>query len=222
MKPPAFQFYPDDFIGGTCDLSAQDVGAYIRLLCYQWSRGSIPIDDLTKLARIAGAKVTQDVLRKFPLGVNARLETERVKQDEYRAKQSAKGHASALARFNRGSTVVQPSGKPQGQPEVNSPSPSPSSVSKKEEKKPKAPKLSDDEWMASLKTNPDHEGKSIESEFRRASEWVSKNPDRKMSRRFFENWLDRCEKPLTIKPKPKPPESCLGHTGPWPKGHSFL
>jgi uncharacterized protein YdaU (DUF1376 family) len=92
----------------------------------------------------------------------------------------------------------------------------------KKEKKPKAPKLSDDEWMASLKSNPEHEGKNIDAEFRRASEWVSKQPDRKMSRRFFENWLERCEKPLTIKPKPKPPESCLGHSGPWPKGHSFL
>ena len=125
MKPPAFQFYPDDFIGGTCDLSAEEVGAYIRLLCYQWSRGGIP-DDPLKLARIAGANVTPDTLQKFPDGKNARLEFEREKQAEYRAKQSAKGQASAKARFNRGSTVVQPSGEPQWQPEANSPSPSPS------------------------------------------------------------------------------------------------
>jgi hypothetical protein len=88
-------------------------------------------------------------------------------------------------------------------------------------KKPKAPKMTDEEWMSSLKSSPEYSGINIDSEFRRASEWVSKKPDRKMSRRFFENWLDRCEKPLTIKPKPKPPESCLGPSS-FPKGHSYL
>jgi hypothetical protein len=94
-------------------------------------------------------------------------------------------------------------------------------------KKPKSEKLlkpfeiPDDEWMASLKTNPDHEGKNIDSEFRRAHEWCLKN-NRQNTRRFFENWISKVEKPLTIKPKPKPPESCLGPSGPWPKGHSFL
>lgn len=123
MKPPAFQLYADDFIAGTCDLSALDVGAYIRLLCYQWNRGSIPTDDLDRLARIAGAPVSADVLAKFPRGKNARMEQVRRKQEDYRAIQSLKGKASAKARFNRGSTVVQP---PLVQPEGNSPSPSPS------------------------------------------------------------------------------------------------
>jgi uncharacterized protein YdaU (DUF1376 family) len=34
-KPPAFQFYADDFLGGTIDLTTEEVGAYIRLLCFQ-------------------------------------------------------------------------------------------------------------------------------------------------------------------------------------------
>ena len=150
MKPPAFQFYPDDFIGGTCDLSAEEVGAYIRLLCYQWSRGSIP-DDAAKLARIAGVNVTHDTLQKFPDGKNARLEFERQKQAEYRAMQSAKGQASAKARFNRGSTVVQPKHEPDGQPNVNSPSPSPSPSplpNAKPQKSPSAPEGFDEFWQA--------------------------------------------------------------------------
>ncbi len=76
-KPPAFQFYPDDFIGGTCDLSAVDVGAYIRLLCYQWNRGSIPVEETGRLERIAGTPVSHDVLAKFPGGKNQRLESVR-------------------------------------------------------------------------------------------------------------------------------------------------
>lgn len=133
MKPPAFQFYADDFIGGTCDLSAADVGAYIRLLCYQWSRGAIPSEP-DKLERVAGWRVSADVLAKFPGGKNERMERERQKQDEYRAMQSAKGRASAQARFNRGSTVVEPEGQPEGQPKGNSPSPSPISYKHERER----------------------------------------------------------------------------------------
>lgn len=78
-------------------------------------------------------------------------------------------------------------------------------------KSKRTPPMTDEEWMTSLKTNPDHEGKNIDAEFRRASEWVSKQPDRKMTRQFFNNWINRCEKPLAIKPAVKPfrPQSCL-------------
>ena len=109
--------------------SAEDVGAYMRLLCYQWGNGAIP-SRKELVDRIAGCMVGPDVMAKFPDGKNARLEREREKQADYRMQQSAKGKASAQARFNRGSTVVQPSGEPEGQPKVNSPSPSPSPIKK--------------------------------------------------------------------------------------------
>jgi len=126
MKPPAFQFYADDFLGGTCDMRADEVGAYMRLLCYQWNRGCIPIDDREKLERITGCEVSNDVLMKFPDGKNRRMESERAKQSAYRENQRKKGVASAKARFNRGSTVVQPSAADSRlEPKVNSPSPSP-------------------------------------------------------------------------------------------------
>lgn len=133
-RSPAFQFYADDFLAGTLDLSQEEVGAYIRLLCHQWNRGSIPVET-EKQQRLAGGSVSVDVLAKFRLVdglglVNERLETERAKQAAYRQKQSEKGLASAEARkkqprFNHGSTTVgtavQPSGQPEGQPEGNSP-----------------------------------------------------------------------------------------------------
>ena len=52
-KAPAFQFYANDFITGTQDWSIEEVGIYIRLLCYQWDHGFIP-EDKNRLARIAG------------------------------------------------------------------------------------------------------------------------------------------------------------------------
>lgn len=38
---PAFQFYVDDFLGGTVHMSCEEVGLYVRLLCLQWSHGVI-------------------------------------------------------------------------------------------------------------------------------------------------------------------------------------
>jgi len=132
MKSPAFQFYADDFIGGTVALSMADTGAYIRLLCYQWGNGKIPSDEI-ELVRITGGKFSKAVLDKFPRGKNRRLEQERRKQSEYRNKQRLSGIASGKARrersLNHRSTVVEPSAVERS---LNSPSPSPSPISKEE------------------------------------------------------------------------------------------
>ena len=104
MKPPAFQFYADDFLAGTMDLTQSEVGSFIRLLCHQWSRGSIPADD-KRCELIAGGPITDAVLAKFPVGEggrqNMRLERERQKQSEYREAQSARGRAGAASRWHR-------------------------------------------------------------------------------------------------------------------------
>ena len=104
MKPPAFQFYPDDFIGGTVALTTVDVGAYMRLLCYQWGNGKIPIEK-SAVDRVAGCPVSDEVMAKFPNRRNKRLESERKKQADYREKQRQNGLASGRARR---STTVQP------------------------------------------------------------------------------------------------------------------
>ena len=119
MKSPAFQFYPADFLAGTCDLTTLEVGCYMRLLCFQWNRGSIP-DQPDKLELIAGAKVSDDVMSKFPVGDdgqrrNERMESEREKQAQYRELQRVKGVKSGETRrtaveprLNRGSTEPEP------------------------------------------------------------------------------------------------------------------
>lgn len=138
MKPPAFQFYPDDFVGGTLDLTPHEVGCYIRLLCHQWNRGSIPVEP-ERLKNITGGDVSAHVLAKFQKAndgqlKNSRLEIERQKQADFRERQRQKGIASGLKRasqlehrLNHGSATVQPSVEPKG----NSPSPSPSPYSTK-------------------------------------------------------------------------------------------
>lgn len=130
MKPPAFQFYVDDFIGGTCDMTAEDVGAYIRLLCFQWGRGSIP-EEKAKLDRIAGCEVSADVLAKFPDGKNHRMELVRAERNAWIEKCRTGGKASAESR--KGSSTTLPRVVPrvvelEGQLNGNTPSPSPIST----------------------------------------------------------------------------------------------
>lgn len=91
---PAFQFYPADFIVGTAEMSPEEVGAYIRLLCYQWSKGGLP-DDQAKCASMAGCSgnAIASIWHKFGRCEdgrmrNTRMEAVRAEQDKYRAKQA--------------------------------------------------------------------------------------------------------------------------------------
>lgn len=139
MKPPAFQFYADDFLAGTTDMTNDEVGAYIRLLCHQWSKGGLP-NDPERLSRMAGAMPVPSlgyVLAKFRLCDdgqlrNNRLESERQKQDAYRAEQSQKGKKGAEQRWKNGSghacaiAPAMPVPSPGQWQNDGSPSPSPS------------------------------------------------------------------------------------------------
>ena len=123
-KPPAFQFYADDFIGGTVDLTALETGAYIRLLCFQWGHGRIPATT-EGINRVAGCEVSEAVLSKFKDGKNARLEQERRKQAEYRKKQAEYGKKGGRPTKGelKGSLSIE-----KGSQTSPSPSPSPSPI----------------------------------------------------------------------------------------------
>jgi uncharacterized protein YdaU (DUF1376 family) len=142
-KAPAFQLYTDDFLSGTLEMSQEEVGQFIRLLCHQWNRGSIPVET-EKQQRLTGGCVSVEVLAKFRLcedGLlrNERLEAVRSERNLFLQQQSEKGRKSAEMRrlastgvqpkLNRSSTavqpVLQPDPQPDPQPESNSPSPSP-------------------------------------------------------------------------------------------------
>lgn len=110
MKPPAFQFYAADFYDSAAILDPHETGTLIRLMCQQWTRGGLP-DNRELLERLAGGKISETVLGKFPLCAdglrrNGRLEYERQKQARYRAKQQQNGIASGIARRQR--TTVEP------------------------------------------------------------------------------------------------------------------
>lgn len=47
-KDPAFLFYPGDFNEGTQDFTNEEVGAYLRLLLFQFSQGHLPIERIKR------------------------------------------------------------------------------------------------------------------------------------------------------------------------------
>lgn len=58
MTDPAFLFYTKDFISGTSDMDVSEVGAYIRLLCYQHQNDGVPNQN-ERMARICGVTLEQ-------------------------------------------------------------------------------------------------------------------------------------------------------------------
>lgn len=110
MSAPAFQFYADDFLAGTLEMTPAEVGTYIRLLCYQWSNSSIPHDP-RKLKLIAGGTVTESVLAKFrPAGegrlANERLERVRKAQQSFSESKSSAGRKGAAKRWHSHGTAM--------------------------------------------------------------------------------------------------------------------
>lgn len=176
-KAPAFQLYADDFIAGTADMTAEEVGGFIRLLCHQWSHGSIPADQdrAARIAGLIGSPCVGYVLAKFsPCDghtlKNDRLEKIREEQQAFRAKQAAAGLNGAKKRWSKwpndgdpnGVAMATPMATPMATawPDDSSPSPSPKNKEEVSEKTPWEVKfglimperLQTDECMAAVET----------------------------------------------------------------------
>jgi uncharacterized protein YdaU (DUF1376 family) len=131
---PAFQFYAADYLADekVQIMTLEDEGCYVRLMAYGWREGSIPEDPEMQARLCKGVKPSDLVIGCFKGGVqngapegrlvHPRLEFERAKQAEWKAKSADGGRKSAHKRKHRkalggeqgGSTtvprVVQPKG----------------------------------------------------------------------------------------------------------------
>lgn len=125
-KPPAFQFYADDFLAGTFLMSNEERGLFITLLCRQWTQGYVTSDEMARLSLGMAQPLASHVIAKFKdCGNgefrNVRMEVERSKQAAFRINRSKSGKAGAEKRWHSHSTAMkQPMAK------HSSPSPSPS------------------------------------------------------------------------------------------------
>lgn len=113
-KPPAFQFYPDDFSsdGIVEAMTTTEVGAYILLLCKAWREeppGSIPNDDRvlarwTRLTPGEWAECRTGVLAAFTLGIDTRWHQKRLRKEyqklvAYQKERSETGRKGAISRW---------------------------------------------------------------------------------------------------------------------------
>lgn len=116
---------------GTLGMSAEAVGAYIRLLCYQWDNGAVPDSDdfIKRCGGIANPHAVAEVRLKFGKtsdGLkNARLEEVRAKQEDYRQKQAINGkkrwvgNAKPLPSHMPNACSPSPSPTPSSSPDSN-------------------------------------------------------------------------------------------------------
>jgi len=134
----SFPFYPTDFLMGTMFLSTEEVGAYIRLLCYQWQEGKIPenSENLKKISGISRKKL-ENVLKKFQryeensefFLVNDRLEVVRGEREQFIEIQRANGKKGGRPPKQKPEGLENPRVSQditQTKPELTLPSPSPS------------------------------------------------------------------------------------------------
>ena len=147
-RAPAFQFYADDFLAGTMTMTNEERGAYISLLCLQWSKGFVTELDIQRICLgmpthshgICQSKFQADPESRYR---NQRLEVERSKQKERSQKQSN----IANLRWNKDAKAMPTHYQEDAEayaksvPEVCFPSPSPSPIEDTKKEKALNPDL---------------------------------------------------------------------------------
>lgn len=81
-KDPAFLFYPESFLVGVMDMTDEEVGQYIRLMCRQHQKGHLPDAIMAKAHETVREKFVQDADGKW---YNERLELEIQKRAKWTA-----------------------------------------------------------------------------------------------------------------------------------------
>jgi hypothetical protein len=115
-KDPAFLFYSSDFLSGVTDLTMEERGQYITLLCLQHQKGELN----EKTIRLTVGSVSVDVIAKFQKSgdcyKNLRLETEILKRLEFTESRRLNGQKGG-----RPKASAKPLAKPSGKPKKNLP-----------------------------------------------------------------------------------------------------
>lgn len=129
-KSPAFQFYPDDFMGGKPGMmTPEQTHVYVWLLCLDWNQGGFPLDipTLARWCRVTPAifrrawSVVQECFSsKEGRWFNERLEKERQKQAEWREKSAKGGKSKRKPKENHPFDLVGENDEPKANTPVSS------------------------------------------------------------------------------------------------------
>jgi uncharacterized protein YdaU (DUF1376 family) len=220
-KPDSLHVLPlfcDDLIASCVDMTPACFGAYMRLLCYAWTRGGIP-DSEAACTRITGGLESGDwqTIRERLVQLDdgrlthQRLELERVAVAEIRQKRSEAGRKGGRPKAN----------EKQNESKTKAPYPSPSLPYTREEIQQAAPVATSDppkrrkrsqhhdavSWNADAGwdgiTDADRSewakafpGAVLDQELAKATAWLKANPERAGKRKwraFIVRWLGKCQ-----------------------------
>ena len=149
-KPDSHHVLPlfcDDLIASCVDMTPACFGAYMRLLCYAWTRGGIP-DDEAACSRITGGMEPRDwaAVRARLVALDdgrlthQRLELERMAVAEIREKRSDAGRRGGRPKANgKQNESKSEANAKQTESKTKAPYPSPSLPLSREEIQPAAP-----------------------------------------------------------------------------------
>ncbi len=119
-KDPAVLFYTSDFLSGVSDLTMEERGQYITLLCLQHQKGHLSM----KQIKLAVGKPTDDVLAKFIKDAKGkyyhdRMEEEIIKRQKFHQRQQGNGEKGGRPKIENGNPWVNPRDNPRDNPWVN-------------------------------------------------------------------------------------------------------
>jgi uncharacterized protein YdaU (DUF1376 family) len=97
---PYLRFYPQDFLFGARNFTAEETGIYIRLLLHEADRGYLPSDpaQLADLAGVAASKLARLWPRRLQskfVEIDAKLYSVRLESERVRALRAAQRGSSA-------------------------------------------------------------------------------------------------------------------------------
>ncbi len=234
MKSPAFQFYPSDFLSdeNVVMMSNQEIGCYIKLMCFCWREGSIP-SDITRISKLCGedssdmAKLWLAISSCFTVAiddssrmVHPRLEKERIKQQEHKKERSESGIKGAEARWGKhlkgnSSAIAKPIAEPMANDSSSSSTTSSTAVPlARTDKKPSVQAIEFDITKGEFSNingqidiwRKAYPAVIIELEINRAAAWLVANPKNHKSNysRFLSSWFSRCQDKAPAQPRQIP------------------
>ena len=109
MKDPAVLFYPGDFLNGVIDMTMEERGQYITLLCYQHQKGHIKEETIRLLVGSCSVNVLEHFkIDKNGLYYNPRMELEMEKRHNFTESRRQNGLKGGRPKQEE----TKPSGKP--------------------------------------------------------------------------------------------------------------
>lgn len=150
-KDPAFLFYTSDFLSGVVDLTMEERGQYITLLCLQHQKGFLN----EKTIRLCVGSVSVDVMSKFKQSEDGNYYNERLLEEvekrkffiDSRRENGLKGGRPKASVKPNGYPNVEANDYPNGKPSENLPENKDDNKDDKEDKKGFSKKPTKDEFL---------------------------------------------------------------------------